>query len=413
MSNYNKDHDFDMDEPSIRKRIDAWNKCQHYEEKIKEMLTKNSKKYFENEKAFQKWESKKIQDDSIRKVNKARNKMINGLTQFMDGLADLKEESGDWITDPDLMNIVFSTAFSRSNFYDKTLHWAKAEKDFQKARNTGLPGGISGNGKEEIVRENDDVWYSMQFLYRQFEFTRFVPTFEIVSGIWNLENKLDQSTVQLIDRWYYIHKNEIQEKRDLTDFMKGYFFRYNAKMTSDAQAQTLYILNNLFRYSMSKPVGTLEYPPWFRDSTITGNNDGNLPYSKNIIPHKIDIRTITRFNSAPIIGEEMDGMRLLPNEPEDPDDFEDKKIASKIVSKKYKSKKDLVKDVEEKEKPRDKGYEREDDQDWDQDDRREIKIGDCVIIVKAGTITKIKEDGHKVEKIKIKGKKYRVGEKYK
>src|SRR6056297_2980831 len=84
---YNKDHDYDMDEESIRKRIDAWNACQKYEEKIKDSLKENSKQFFENEKTFRKWESKSIKTGDIRKVNKARNQMIAGLTQFMDGLA--------------------------------------------------------------------------------------------------------------------------------------------------------------------------------------------------------------------------------------------------------------------------------------------------------------------------------------
>lgn len=418
MSNYNKDHDYDMDEPSIRKRIDAWNACQRYEEKITQSLKENSEQFFENEKSFRKWESNEIKNGDLRKVNKARNQMIAGLTQFMDGLADLKEVSGEWLTEPDYLNMVFMTAFSKSHFYDKTLHWAKAEKDFQHSRNTSLPGGISGNGEEEIKRDNDLPWYSLQYLYRQFEFTRFVPNFEIATGIWDLENKLDTSTVALIDRWYYIHKDLVQSKRELTDFMKGYFFRYNAKMTSDAQAQTLYILNNLFRYSMSKPVGTFEYPPWFQDSTITGNADGNLPFSKNIVPHKIDSRNLTRFADCPIIGEEFAGMRTIPTEAEDPDEFEDKELAEKIISKKYirsaTGKKELEKDIEKKEVSRKgKGYTKEDG-DWDQDVKEEkIEIEGCKIYVKGNEIIKIKnKDGEKVEKIKIKGKKYKLGGKY-
>lgn len=419
--NYNKDHDYDMDETSIRKRIDAWNACQRYEEKITESLNKNSKEFFDNEKEFRKWESSQIQRGDIRKVNKARNQMISGLTQFMDGFADLKEVSGEWVTEPDYLNMIFMTAFSRSHFYDKTLHWAKAEKDFQKSRNTSLPGGISGNGDEEIKRDNDLVWYSLQFLYRQFEFTRFVPNFEIVTGIWELENTLDTNTVSVIDRWYYIHKNLIQSKKDLTDFMKGYFFRYNAKMTSDAQAQTLYILNNLFRYSMSKPIGTFEYPPWFQDSTVTGNVDGNLPFSKNIIPHKIDLRKLSRFSNCPIIGEEFAGMRTIPNEEEDPSEFEDKEIAKKIVTTKYsrdkKGKNKLEKDVKDKEVSRkDKGYTKDEDQNWDQDDEsgdKKIEIDGSKIYVSNGFITKIKDSGgDKVQKLKINGVKYKVGNKY-
>ena len=276
-----------------------------------------------------------------------------------------------------------------------------------------MPGGISGNGEEEIKRDNDLVWYSLQFLYRQFEFTRFVPNFEIVSGIWDLENQLDTSSVALIDRWYYIHKDLVQSKKDLTDFMKGYFFRYNAKMTSDAQAQTLYILNNLFRYSMSKPIGTFEYPPWFQDSTITGNSDGNLSFSKNIIPHTIDVRSMTRFRDCPVIGEEFAGMRTIPTEEEDAEEFEDKKLAEKVVGKKYSSKSELVKDVRDKEVSRkDKGYTREDG-DWDQDDEvkeRKIEIDGCKIYLSGDEIIKIKNsDGDKVHKIKIDGKKYKIG----
>jgi len=411
---YNKDHDYDMDESSIQKRIDVWNACQRYEEKIKESLKTNSKSFFENEKSFRKWESTSIQNGHLRKVNKARNQMIAGLTQFMDGLADLKEVSGEWVTEPDFLNIIFMTAFSKSHFYDKTLHWAKAEKDFQKNRNTSLPGGISGNGDEEIKRDKDLVWYSLQYLYRQFEFTRFVPNFEIVTGIWELENELDTSTVAIIDRWYYIHKDMIQSKKELTDFMKGYFFRYNAKMTSDAQAQTLYILNNLFRYSMSKPVGTFEYPPWFQDSTITGNVDGNLPFSKNIVPHTIDSRKITRFANCPIIGEEFAGMKTIPTEQEEPEEFEDKELAKKIVGKKYSDKNELEKDIDKKEVSRkDKGYTREEG-DWDQDEERKIEMDGCKFYVKNGEIMKIKNsDGEKVQKIKIDGKKYKVGQEWK
>lgn len=415
--NYNTNHDYDLDEPSIKKRIDEWNKCQLYEEKIMKCMEKNSATFFEREKDFQKWESKELKEGSIRKVNKARDKMIQGLTMFLDGFGSLKKESGDWITDPDFLNIIFATAFSKSDFYDKTRHWSKAEKEFQKSRNTSLPGGISGNGDEEIQRDNDEVWYSLQFLYRQFEFTRFVPNYEIISGIWDLENKLDTSTVALIDRWYYIHKDQIQIKQDLTDFTKGYFFRYNAKMTSESQAQTLYILNNLFRYSMSKPVGTFEYPPWFRDSTITGNSDGNLPFSKNIVPHKIDTRVLLRIKNSPIIGEEIAGMQIIPNEPENYEEFEDKNIAKLIVSKNYKQKEDLEKDIKINEVSRGgkKGYYRGEEnmkQEWDQDDIEIINLPKHQgrMWVQGNKILKIKNaDGEKVSKIKLKnGTKYTV-----
>lgn len=406
-SNYNKNHGYPLNDKSIKKKIDQWNECQAHEEHIKELL--KDPKLFKTEKAYHKW---KQEAKNLKAINRARNKMISGLVQFMDGLGELKSESQQWICDPDYINMIVMTAFSRSTFNDNTHHWAMAEKFFQENRNTSLPGGLSGNGKEKIVRENDLPWYGLQFLYRQLEFTRFVPNFEIFSGIWNLENQLSESAVSLIDHWFYIHKHEIQEPKDLCDFTKGYFFRYNSKMTTQAQAQTLYILNNLFRYSLSKPIGTLEYPPWFADSTITGNKDGNLTFSKNIIPHQFDLRKLHNFNTAPIIMEQISGMSLFPSEPEDISD--DKEVAGKIVSREYEAVEDVLEDVEKVEKSRDVGdYKTDEDQRWDQDEKFKVELGKYSVTVHGNEIIKIKKDGEKVEKIVHKGIKYKVGGSYK
>lgn len=396
---YNPQHGFDMDEEAIRKRIDAWNKCQKYEEKITKLLETNSKKFFNTEKEFHQFQSK---DKNIRGINRARDKMIAGLTQFLDGFGELKELSSTWMVDPDYLNILFMTAFAKSTFYEKTMHWARAEQHYQQERETGLPGGYSGNGDEKIVRDYDTQWFSLQFLYRQLEFTRFVPNYDIVAGIWALENGFAGECSKLIDQWYYIHKEQIQHKTDLTDFTKGYFFRFNSHMTSEAQAQVLYILNNLFRYSMSKPMGTLEYPPWFRDSTITGNKDGDLPHSKNIIPHKIKLEDIERLDKAPIISNEIAGMKTIPNQIED---GEDKELADTVVKSGGGKTVDKVKDlIDENEIPR-KEYKGK----WDSEQKLEFDQG--TIWISEGKIIKIKDsEGNKVEKLRADGKKFKLGD---
>ena len=410
----NASHGFDTSHPSIKKCIDLWSTTMKYEDAIKKSMEKNHETFFNKEQDYEKWKSNDVNSDSIKKINKAKDGMVAGLTLFMDSLGSLKEENNDFFTDPDFLNLIFMTAFAKSNFYDKTLHWAKAEQNFQKTRNTNLPGSVSGTTEEHIVRENELAWYSIQFLYRQFEFTRYVPNYEIVTGIWGLENKLHENTVSLIDNWYYIHKDKINSKTDLTDYLQGYFFRYNAKMTSDAQAQTLYILNNLFRHSLSKMLGTMENYPWFNDALITNSADGNLPFSKNIIPHKIDLKKLSRFNKAPIVSQPVAGMRLIPSEQEDPVDFQDDESATKIVAEKYKDKTSLIKDISVKEKSRDgKGYTKDDDnidQNWDQDVKQMIKLENGFVWVKNGIVTKIKNlDGDKVEKLKCNGKKWQVG----
>lgn len=269
--------------------------------------------FLPTKKAYQKWANKETTSPDIKAVNRAREKMINGLTQFMDGLGELKEVSGTWIADPDYLNLIFMTAFSKSTFYEKTLHWAKAEENYQKEKEVGLPGGYAGNGKEVIVRDHETQWFSLQFLYRQFEFTRFVPNYNIVAGVWDLE-QTGMGVSKLLDQWFYIHSENLKNKTDLTDFTKGYFFRYNANMTSQAQAQVLYILTYLFSYSMSKSLGTLEQSPWFKDSTISGNSDGDLPHSKNIIPHKVNLKDIERLNTAPIVTQDQGGMLSIQTE---------------------------------------------------------------------------------------------------
>jgi hypothetical protein len=304
----NPNHPYDMTEKAIKKRIDAWLKCQEHDKTIREIIEQNDKEFFSNEKAYMEW---KTTNPNFKGINRAREKMINGLTQFMDGLGELKELSGTWIVDPDYINLIFQSAFAKSSFYEKTMHWAKAEEKFQKERNTDLPGGYSGNGKETIVRDHDTQWFSLQFLYRQFEFTRFVPNYNIVAGIWELEN-VQLGCSKLLDQWFYIHSENVKLKTDLTDFTKGYFFKYNANMTTSAQAQTLYIISHLFKSSMSKPLGTFEQNPWFRDATITGNPDGNLEHSKNIIPHKVNL--VDRLETAPMVGQEKGGIMTIATE---------------------------------------------------------------------------------------------------
>lgn len=391
---YNSKHGYDMDEEAIRKRIDAWNKCQKYGEKITQTL-ENSSTFFKTEKDYHQFKQK---NPNIMGINRARDRMISGLVQFMDGLADLKEISGTWLVDPDYINLLFMTAFAKSHFYEKTLHWAKAEQHFQQQRDTDLPGGYSGNGEEKIVREYDTQWFSLQFLYRQLEFTRFVPNYDIVAGIWALESS---ECSKLIDQWFYIHKEQIQNKIDLTDFTKGYFFRFNSHMTSEKQAHVLYILNNLFRYSMSKPMGTLEYPPWFRDSTITGNKDGDLPHSKNIIPHKINLLNIERLEKAPIIINEEAGMKSIPEEVEN---GEDKNLMKTIVqSGGGKTLKEIEDIIDEKEKPREqyKGK-------WDGEHKIESKEG--TVYVCNGKVIKIRDSNkNRIEKIYIDNVKYKIG----
>ena len=399
---YNPDHGFDMEEHAIKKRIDAWQKSQAYGEKIKESLEKNSEKFFADDKAYQKWSSNGVNKDTIRGVNRAREKMIAGLTQFMDGLGELKEISGSWIVDPDYLNLLFMTAFTKSTFYEKTIHWAKAEEEYQKSRATSLPGGYSGNGEETIVRELDTQWFSLQFLYRQLEFTRFVPNYDIVAGIWALENNLSGSCSKLLDTWFYVHSANIKDKTDPTDFTKGYFFRYNAHMTSEAQAQTLYILTNLFRYTMSKSIGTLEYPPWFCDSTITGKGDGNLPHSKNIIPHRINLKDIQRLKESPIISTDQSGMMSLPT---DVENGEDKELSGKIVKGKGKTLEKVEDEIDEHEVSRkDKGYKNK----WDGEHVLEFDEGKVWVV--NGEVVKIKTEEGRVERLKLAdGTKYKVG----
>lgn len=397
----NPDHGFDMDQKAIKNRIQLWNKCQKYNEKINESLEKNSDQFFANEKAYHKWSSKSAE---VKDVNRAREKMLSGLTQFMDGLADLKEVSGTWIVDPDYMNLLFMTAFSRSTFYDKTIHWAKAEASFQKDRETSLPAGYAGNGEEKIVRDYDTQWFSLQFLYRQLEFTRFVPNYDIVAGIWALENNMMNGCSKLLDHWFYIHRENIQSKTDLTDFTKAYFFRYNAHMTSESQAQTLYILNNLFRYSMSKPMGTFEFPPWFCDATITGNADGNLPHSKNIIPHKINLLDIERLDKAFIVTDENGGMKTIPDEVEE--NVEDKELMDKVVKKGGKTKKEVEDIIDEEEVARDKTTYKSK---WDGEKILVFDEGRVWIV--NGEVVKIKNsDGERVERLKLSdGTRYKMG----
>lgn len=392
---YNPEHGFDETEKPVRKRIDAWQKSQEYGQEIQKLLETNSSKFFENDKAHQRWRNS--QPDDIKQVNRAREKMINGLTQFLDGLGELKEISGTWLCDPDYLNLLFMTAFSKSTFYEKTSHWAKAEEHFQKDRNTSLPGGYAGNGEEKIVRPFDTQWFSIQFLYRQLEFVRFVPNYDILAGIWALENG-GNSVSKLLDTWFYIHKEQIQKKADLTDFTKGYFFRYNSQMTSEAQAQTLYILTNLFRHSMSKPMGTLEYPPWFCDSTITGKADGNLPNSKNIIPHKINLVDIERLNTAPIITSSA-GMPSMQTEA---DDGTDKELASKIVNGKKKNIEQIEEEIDENE------VKRPGSSKWDGEKILELEEGRIWVV--DGVVTKIRTSEGRVEKLRLEdGTKYKVG----
>lgn len=377
---YNKNHGYDEDE--VKQHIRDWNKSQQHGEDMKKIIEENLEKMIGSRKKVRDWKNKNVDSEKMRKYNLARNRMMNGLTQFFDGVGDLLDIENSNILNSDFMNIMAMTAFAKSTAFEKIRHWAKAEKEVQLSKNVELPGSTSKQGgKEKVGRpeEMEEVWYGLQFMYRQFEIFRYVPNYDIVSSIWNLVANEDRQVVHILDHWYYLHNAELKERTQMSDVTKGYFFRYNAKMTSHAQAETLFILNCLFNHSGSKPMGTLERPPWFDDSVICGN-DGNLPFSTNVTTQNIDNRKKKQLDAAPIIGKTMDGIRTMPSECEDPDDFEDKEI-SKCVTKKYKNKKEMVEDVKKNEKKRGgrrgyfKGKDGFIDQHWDQDAEKSYDEG--------------------------------------
>jgi len=63
---------------------------------------------------------------------------------------------------------------------------------------------------------------------------------------------------------------------------------------------------------MITDIRLIHHQTWFRDSTITGNSDGDLPNSKNIIPHKVNLDDVQRLATAPIVQREEGGMMTIP-----------------------------------------------------------------------------------------------------
>lgn len=380
-ADYNKNHGYD--EESVKDHIKDWCATMIHNDKLRDYIDENADDLFKNKQQARKWKDNNVDSSDIRKFNLARNRAISGLTQFFDGIGDLLDISKSSVLDQNMVNLMGIIAFSKSTAYDKIGHWADAEKACQEDRDIDLPGSTcKKGGKEKVQRpeESERVWYGLQFMYRQLGVFQFVPHFDVVSGIWNLVAGQDRDVVSVLDHWYYIHKSQIKEKQDLTEILSGYFFRFNAKMTTRAQAETLYVLNSLFNHSGSKPLGTIERPPWFEDSVICSER-GNLKNSTNVTTDKIDKKQARAIKKAPLTSREMDGVRTVPSEPEDYEEFEDEKIASRVVNKKYDSKKELMKDVQKKEKSRkgEKGYFKGKDglhdQHWDQDDSQSYDQG--------------------------------------
>jgi len=443
---YNDEHEYDMDDKNVTDYIRKWNETMTYSDDVKAYIDKNADDLLGKYKKT--WTKKDVDDSMIRKYNLARNKMISGFTQLFDGIGDMLDIDNCSLVNQDFMNVMAMTAFAKSSAFDKLRHWSKAEKEYQQSKGIDLPGSSTRKGKEKLSRpqELEDVWYAMQFMYRQFEIFRYVPNYDICSGIWNLVANQDREAVKVIDHWYYIHRDQIQNKEDLQQILNGYFFRYNARMTSEAQAETLFVLNTIFNHTLSKPIGTLECAPWYPDSTISGKKDGDLPFSNSIIPQNVSKKAKKAISKAPLVGKSIDGIRTMPSEPENHKEFEDKELANKIVNKKYKNKKELVKDIEKKEVTRkgEKGYfkgrDGTTDQHWDQDDDKSYDNGmelpdganmeesesesseeeitlkrgqGSLFLDKKGYITKItNHKGKKVDKIITdRDKKYKIGQK--
>lgn len=433
-SDYNKKHEYDMDDKNISDYIAKWDETMCFNDDLKKHLKTS-------------WSKDGLDDSSIRKYNLARNKIVSGMTQVFDGLAEMLEVDHNSLVNQDFMNLMGMIAYAKSSAYDKLSHWAKAEREFQQSKGIDLPGSSTRNGKEKLSRpkESEDVWYGLQFMYRQFEVFRYTPNYDIVSGIWNLVANQDRDVVKVLDHWYYIHRDHIESRADLGKVLNGYFFRYNAKMTSEAQAETLFVLNSLFNHTLAKPLGTLECAPWYPDSTISGKEDGDLRHSNSIVPHSVSKKAKKEISKAPLVGKSIDGIRTMPSEPERPKDFQDKELANEIVNKKYKNKKELVEDVKKKERSRkgEKGYfkgrDGTNDQHWDQDDdksydngidlpdgaweeeesesesleEKKLKRGQGFLYVDGkGTIQKIKNgDGKSLKKIVTdRGRTYKIGD---
>jgi hypothetical protein len=411
--------------------IKKWLETQKYNAEIRKMVDDNSDKYFKNSQNARDYKSKTVDPNNIRQYNLARDKIISGFTALYDGISEILKIDTNITIDPDFMNLCSIKGFCKSHAIDNIGHWANAEREYQLSKNIDLPGSISRKSKsEKIVRseEGDQAWYSLQFLYRQLEFAKFVPNYDIVAGMWNLIAVQDRNVVQVIDHWYYIHNTQISKKINMNELYRGYFWRYNAKMTSESQAETLYILNNLYRHNGSKPLGTLECCPWYPDSTINPNGDDSI--TTNIIPHNVDNKKIHQLENSPIVGKSIDGIKTIPIESENHKEFVDKKIQNVVIS--PKSRKDLIKKVKFNEKSRDgkkgyfKGKDGTHDQHWDQDtsvsyddgiESEECEEYTCsygTIFVKDGIITKlINTDNDKCQKLVTKkGKVYKIGDKY-
>lgn len=427
---YNPDHGYDSD--IAKEYIKRWVETQKYNSSIRKMVDENPEKYHKNVKDAENYKSKSVSPDHIRSYNLSRDKIINGLVQVFDGISEILKIDTQIVVEPDFMNLCAIKAFCKSHAVDNIGHWSKAEREYQESRNVDLPGSISRKSKsEKVVRDEEceNVWYSLQFMYRQLEFSKYVPNYDIVAGMWNLVANNDRSVVSVIDHWYYIHNTHIHKKVNLNEIYRGYFWRYNAKMTSEAQAETLYILNNLYRHNGFKPLGTLESCPWYPDSVINPNGDDSI--AVNIVPHNVDYEKMRVLENSPIVGKSVDGVKTIPSESENPKDFVDKKLQNVVKS--PKSRKDLLKKVSFSEKPRDgkkgyfKGKDGTHDQHWDQDDDKSIDDGveseeydeytikTGSIFVKNGIIAKLVDiNGDKCKRLVTKsGKEYIVGKEYK
>lgn len=425
---YNEKHGYDS--KFAQEYIDRWRKTQDYNEEIHKSV---KEEFFKNKESAENFKKKSVNPETIRKYNLARNKIINGLTQFFDGIGEICSLENTFVVNPDFLNLCAINAFAKSSAMDSVYHWATAEKEYQTSKNVNLPGSVSRKStSEKILRpqQQELAWYGIQFLYRQFEIFKYVPNYDVVAGMWNLVVENDRSATSLIDHWFYVHNSQITEKSDLANLYKGYFWRFNAEMSSHSQAETLYILNSIYNYG-SKPLGTMEAAPWHPDAVIT------VPHTSshvNIVPHKVDKKKMLDLENSPLVGESYGGVKTIPSEPEDAEEFADKNLAKKIVSKKYDSEKSLKKDVKKSEVSRkSKGYKKgkdgTHDQHWDQDseeshdngiDTQEyeeytLSRGQGSVFVLDGIIAKIKDKKNRwvFELTTDKGKEYKVDEPYK
>lgn len=425
---YNEDHGYDSKQ--AKEYIEKWKSTMDFNSEMHKFVRDE---HFKNSTDAENYKKKSVNPDTIRKYNLAKQKIINGLTQFYDGVGEILACESGFVIDPDFLNLCSINAFCKSSAIDNVYHWANAEKQYQQSKGVDLPGSLSRKAaKEKVLRPptQELVWYGLQFMYRQFEIFKYVPNYDIVAGMWNLVAEQDKSVVSLIDHWFYLHNSKITEKADLNKLYKGYFWRYNAEMTTHCQAETLYILNSLYTFNGSKPLGTMEAAPWCDDAVITTKHSSDRP---NIVPHTVDLDKLNALENSPLVGESYSGVKTIPSEPEAAEEFEDKDLSKKIIGKKYKSSKDLRFKIESTEVSRkNKGYKKgkdgTHDQHWDQDSEEshdngvdledleeyELSRGQGTLFVADGVIKKIKNaKGEWVIRLETsKGKKYKVGMEY-